>query len=282
MEVTQVPEEVAENVESTIAFFTSGDVNAILKTILTTVVLLVVCLIVKSVLLKGWQRVLDKSRIEKTLHGFLRSTAKIVLWFVTIIIVAGSLGIDATSLIAVLSVAGLAVSLSIQGSLSNLASGITILLTRPFVVGDYVDMGDTEGTVKEIGMIYTKLNTVDNRRVILPNSAITSAKLINYSAESRRRVDITVAASYDAPLEEVRSALMALIAAHPKTLQEPDAPTVHVEDYGDNAISYTIRVWCATPDYWDVRFDLIDSIKGAFDQKGVEMSYPHVNVHMVP
>lgn len=283
MNTDEVVGDVTETLGGTFQFFTSGDVNAILKTVLTTVILLVVCLIVKSVLIKGWDRVLDKSRIEKTLHGFLRSTAKILLWFITIIIVASSLGIDPTSLIAVLSVAGLAVSLSIQGSLSNLASGITILLTRPFVVGDYVALGgDTEGTVSEIGMIYTKLNTVDNRLVVLPNSTITSAKLVNYSAEPHRRVDITVSASYDAPAESVKDALMAAIEAHPKTLREPAEPTVRTASYGDNAIDYTMRVWCATPDYWDVYFDLTEAAKEAFDQAGIEMTYPHVNVHMVP
>ncbi len=281
MGTEEVVGEVSETVGKTFQFFTSGDVSAIIKTVLTTVILLVVCLIVKSVLLKGWERVLDRSRIERSLHGFLRSTARILLWFVTIIIVASSLGVDPTSLIAILSVAGLAVSLSIQGSLSNLASGITILLTRPFVVGDYVSLGDTEGTVNEIGMIYTKLNTVDNRRVVLPNSTITSAKLVNYSAEPHRRVDLTVSASYDAPLETVRAALMAAIEAHPKTLREPAEPSVRVSSYGDNAIDYTLRVWCATPDYWDVYFDLTEAAKEAFDKAGIEMTYPHMNVHMV-
>lgn len=250
-----------------------------LKVVIVAVVLLCVCLIVKRILLRVLDRGLDRGHIEKSFHAFIRSAMNIVLWFVTVAIVAQSLGINATSLIALVSIAGLAISLSVQDSLSNLAGGLTILSTKPFMVGDYVEIGAAAGTVVEIGMVHTKLNTTDNCRLVLPNSTVVSTQVRNYSAEPSRRVDLVVGASYDAPAERVKETLLEVVHAHKKILQDPE-PFARMSKHGDSAVEYTVRVWCETADYWEVYYDLLEQIKTAFDAQGIGIPYPQVEVHL--
>lgn len=256
-----------------VAGFSLGDV-------LSAVLLLLVCLVADWLLLKAIDKTLARTSIARSLHAFLRATAKAILIFLTVLIVAGSLGIPVTSLIAVLSVAGLAVSLAVQNTLSNVAGGIQILTSHPFEVGDYIEAGSISGTVVEIGIIYTKLHSVDNKLIQIPNREIAEEKIVNFSSEPNRRVDLKFTASYDAPVEAVKAAILRAINAQENILREPE-PFVRVSGYGDSSIEYTVRVWCANGDYWEVYFDLLEQVKSAFDQAGVEMTYPHVNVHMV-
>ena len=249
-----------------------------LAKILTAVALLAVCLLVTKFFLKGQDKLLAKSKIDRSLHGITRSFTKILLLFITVMVVAGSLGVDVSSLLAVLGVAGLAVSLALQDSLSNLASGINILLTKPFVVGDYVTAGSYSGTVQEIRIGYTKLVTPENQVIMIPNRTVTASVITNYSTEEKRRLDLTVTASYDAPTELVLEALREA-AAVPQVL--PVEPVfARLSNYGDSAISYTLRVWTSTADYWDAYFDILERVRAAFDRRGIEMTYPHLNVHM--
>lgn len=249
--------------------------------LLVAVIVAVVCLLVIKVLLKLTDRLLSRTKhLDNTVKGLARALIKILLLFIGVIVVMGCLGIPVTSLVAVLSVVGLALSLAVQNFLSNVAGGLQLLVSKPFKPGDYVDAGGCSGTVRETGLFYTKLDTVDNKLVQIPNSAIAGANIVNYSSETNRRVDLTISASYDAPTEKVREVLSRLVGEHPLTLATPE-PMVRVCEYGDNAISYTVRVWCATGDYWTVYFDLMDAIKPAFDKEGIEMTYPHVNVHMI-
>ena len=249
-----------------------------LTKLLTAVALLAVCLLVTKFFLKGQDKLLARSKIDRSLHGITRSFTKILLLFITVMVVAGSLGVDVSSLLAVLGVAGLAVSLALQDSLSNLASGINILLTKPFVVGDYVTAGSYSGTVQEIRIGYTKLVTPENQVIMIPNRTVTASVITNYSTEEKRRLDLTVTASYDAPTELVLEALREA-AAVPQVL--PGEPVfARLSNYGDSAISYTLRVWTSTADYWDAYFDILERVRAAFDQRGIEMTYPHLNVHM--
>ena len=260
---------IGSSVEQGVETLTKNGWEGALKLILTALAILVVCLIVKAVLLRLLDRWLDRShRIEKSFHTFLRSSVNILLWFLTILLVAEALGFNARSLLALLGIVGLAISLSIQGSLSNLAGGITILTTQPFKVGDYVDIGDTGGT-----MVHTKLLTIDARRVVLPNSTVVAAKVVNYSSEPRRRVDLTVGASYDDDGPTVERVLMELMRAHPKVLDDP-APFARLSGYGDSAVEYTLRAWVANEDYWTVYYDLLGQMKPAFDRNGLSMPYP--------
>ena len=248
--------------------------------VFSAVIATVVCLIVIRILLAVLDRALNRSRLDKPMQSLLRNLLRGGLWFVAAIIVLGCLDIEVTSLVAVLSVVGLAFSLALQNFLSNVAGGMQILASHPFKPGDFVEAGGCSGTVTDIGMFYTKLTTPDNKLVQLPNSTIVSANITNYSAQPTRRVELKVSASYDAPTERVLAVLREAVENHPLTLDDPEF-MIHVDEYGDSAIRYVVRVWCATADYWTVYFDLMDGMKSAFDAAGVEMTYPHVNVHMV-
>ncbi len=255
-----------------------GDIS--LSSILSAVLIYVVCYVVIRLLCRAFEKLLDRSKhIDASLKTFFSGAIKAVLWVIAIIIIAGSLGIPVTSLVAVLSVAGVALSLALQGLLSNLFSGITILATRPFNVGDYVQVGGESGTVKSIGLFYTVLDTLDNRVIYAPNGDITSSKIVNYSAESLRRVIIPVTASYDSATEDVRRAVLAAAAKDERILTEP-APMAAISGFGSSSVEYTVRVWCKSDDYWDVLFALNENIRESFAEYGVEMSYDHLNVHI--
>ena len=259
--------------------FRSGWEGA-LKTILFALLLLVVCLVVKAILLKLLDRALDRlTQVEKSLHTFIRFMANILLWFVTLMVVADALGINASSLLALVGVLGLAVSLSVKDSLSNLAGGLTILGTRPFKVGDYVEIGSNSGTIQEIGLVYTSLTTVDNRRILVPNSVVVDAEVTNYTAEPLRRVDLKVTASYDAPVERVKQTIQEVVNAHDLVLSDPP-PFARLSEYGDSALEYVVRAWCANTDYWTVYHDLLEQIKVAFDREGISIPYPHMEVKL--
>ena len=255
-----------------------GDIS--LSSILSAVLIYVVCYVVIRLLCRAFEKLLDRSKhIDASLKTFFSGAIKAVLWVIAIIIIAGSLGIPVTSLVAVLSVAGVALSLALQGLLSNLFSGITILATRPFNVGDYVQVGGEGGTVKSIGLFYTVLDTPDNRVIYAPNGDITSSKIVNYSAEPIRRVIIPVTASYDSATEDVRRAVLAAAAKDERILTEP-APMAAISGFGSSSVEYTVRVWCKSDDYWDVLFALNENIRESFAEYGVEMSYDHLNVHI--
>lgn len=279
---TENVEEMEQSVGAWVHSVFRGGWEGAMKTFLFAVILFVLCLVVKTILLRLLDRALDKlTHVEKSLHTFIRSMANILLWFVTLMVVAQSLGINATSLLALVSILGLAVSLSVKDSLSNLAGGLTILGTKPFKVGDYVEIGDTGGTIREIGLVYTKLTTLDNRQILLPNSTVVEAKVTNYTAEPLRRVDLVVSASYDAPVEKVKAALGQVITSHPQVLLDPP-PFARLSGYGDSAMEYAIRVWCENADYWTVYHDLLEGVKETFDREGISIPYPQVEVKIHP
>ena len=190
-----------------------------------------------------------------------------------------TLGVDTTSLLAILSVAGLAVSLSLQTALSNVAGAMMILTAKPFRAGDYVQIGDKAGTVLTIGAVYTSLRTYDGQRIYLPNSQVTTAAIVNQTAEPARRIDLNVSASYDDAADTVRAVLTQAVAAHEKVLK--DRPIeAHVTGYGDSAVNYVLRFWARTEDYWTCYNDVLDGLQAAFSSAGITMTYPHINVHM--
>ena len=230
-------------------------------------------------LVKAADKLFSHSKLDHTIFGFLRTTAKAVLIFIAVMLVAGTLGIDTSSLLAILSVAGLAVSLSMQTALSNVAGALMILTAKPFRSGDYVQIGDKAGTVLTIGAVYTSLRTYDNQIIYLPNSQITTGSIVNMTSEDVRRIDVNVSASYDDAADKVRAALCAAAAAHEKTLR--DRPVeAHVVSYGDSSIQYVLRFWARTEDYWTCYNDVLDGMQEVFSAAGITMCYPHINVHM--
>lgn len=255
--------------------------NLSLGSIIKILLLIVVLTVLIKLLCRVFERFLERSRIDRSLYGFLRAGCRILLCFVAVTIVASSLNIDVTSLIALLSVAGLALSLALQGALSNLAGGIVILTTKPLHAGDYVSIGDSEGFVKEIGMTYTQLMTFDRRTIFIPNSTVTSSNIVNYTMDGKRRVEIAVSASYDADIDWVMTALRKAVDTVGGFYEDPPY-FIHVNSYGDSAVEYSVRVYCKAEEYWDQHFALMEEIKRTFDKNGIQMTYPHLNVHIEP
>lgn len=250
------------------------------RKLLYTILIIIACAVVIKIIMSLVERAIKRIGVERSLHTFIKSVARILLWFIAIATVLGFLGVDVTSLIAIFSVAGLAISLAIQGTLSNLAGGIMILVSKPFKVGDYIEAGGMGGTVADIGLVYTRMKTFDNKLTFVPNGEIAKEKITNYTSQETRRVDLKFNTSYDAPVELVKGSIQGVVGAHPKALFTPE-PFVRVSAYKDSSIEYTVRVWCATEDYWDLYSDLLEQVKEAFDRSGIEMTYNHLNVHMM-
>ena len=252
--------------------------NFAVAKLLPAVIILVIGILVVKLVIKLVDTALAKSSLEKAAHSLIRSIVKTALYVVLLLIVAANLGIDVTGIVALASVLTLAVSLSVQNALTNLIGGFTLLSTKPFVSGDFVEIAGQSGAVKEIGLTYTKLATGDNKIVSIPNSAVVSAQIVNYTVSGSRRVDINVSASYNAPVDTVLEALREAGAV--ETARPDRAPFAAVKDYGDSAINYVLQVWCNSADYWTTLFNTNRRIKEVFDEKGIEMTYPHLNVHL--
>lgn len=242
------------------------------------ILVFIVCRIAMNLLMKAADGVFAKTNLNEGIVGFARTAVKVALWALTIIIVAESLGIDTTSLVAVVSVISLALSLSVQNILTDVFSGVTILLSRPFEVGQFVEIAGVSGTVTAVSIMRTTLETGDRKEIHIPNSEITASKVINYSSEPLRRVDMTFSASYDAPTALVKQALLEAMAADERILTDP-APFVGLSTYNPNDITYVARAWCAGADYWGVYFDLNERVREVYAKYGIQFTYPHIIVH---
>ena len=242
--------------------------------------MLVTCVVAIRILVGVADRALARTKMDPGIRTFLRSGLKVILWMVALCALLGYLGVPMTSMVALLSVLGLALSLAIQGILANLAGGIMILTAHPFSAGDFVEAAGVSGTVQEVGLVYTKLYTTDNKVVYVPNGEISGKTITNYNGNDTRRVELKLNLSYNADPERVKAVLARVVGEHPLTLPTPEA-VIRVNGYGGSAVEYVVRTWCATADYWDVRFDLLEQAKAALDAAGLEMTYDHLNVHMM-
>lgn len=248
------------------------------KKLMGTVLILVIGVLVIRVIMRLITTALEKSHLEKAAHSLILSLARAAMYVLLFLIAASQMGIDVSSIVALASVLTLALSLALQNMVSNLIGGFAILYTHPFHSGDYVEIAGQGGTVKEISMTYTVLATPDNRIISIPNSAVAAAQVVNYSSADSRRVELTVTASYDAPTQKVLDALV-LAGTVDNALLNP-APSAVIVSYDDSAIRYSLRIWVKPGDYWDVYFQVNQRIKDVFDQQGIEMTYPHLNVHL--
>ena len=257
-----------------------GLTSTAVEKVVPAVLILIAGILVIRVVMTVVKKLLEKTKLEKAAHGLVKSVARVVLYVLLGLILAGSLGIDVTSVVALASVLTLAVSLSLQNALTNVFGGFTLLYTHPFKSGDYVEVAGKSGTVQEISMAYTKLATPDNKIVSIPNGAVVSAQIINFTVSGTRRVDVAVSAAYSEAPEKVLEALRE--AGHVPGILTSDgfAPFAAVVNYGQSAIDYTLRVWCKADDYWDVTFAVTQNVKAVFDTKNVAMTYPHLNVHL--
>ena len=257
--------------------------NDIIKEILVSrifqaVAVLAIGILAIRIVMKLLRASLEKSKLEKAAYSLITSLVKTALYIMLGLITASALEIDVSSVIALASVLTLALSLALQNMVSNVIGGFTILYTSPFHSGDYVEIAGQSGTVQEINMTYTKLSTPDNKVISIPNSAVVAAQIVNYSAMESRRVEVAMSASYDTPTQKVIDALVQAGTVD-NVLLEP-APVAVITGYGESAINYSLRVWVKTEDYWDVYFAVTQRVKEIFDQQGVEMTYPHLNVHL--
>ena len=251
-----------------------------LSRILSAVLTLLVCLIVSRLLLKLAKRLLDRSKkLTARLRQIVLTSAKVVLYLLTGIITAEALGLNTSSLTALVSVLTLGVTLAAEDILGNVAGGLVILTSHPFNIGDDIEVADTAGTVREITLNHTKIETPDGQFVMQPNKELSSSRIINYTAMGRRRVVRTVTASYDAPTEAVKTACREAMDV-PGVLADP-APEVRLISYGSSAIEYSVRCWASVADYWRVYFAVNENLRDAFARHGVEMTYDHLNVHVV-
>ena len=268
-------EEVLQTAGSTV-----GIQDLTLGGLLRVVMMVLLGILAIRLLMKMVDRMLERSKSVAAIKPYIHTAVNIFLWVLLALMLAGTLDVDVTSIIAMLSVAGLAVSMALQNTLSNLAGGLVLLVTKPFVVGDYVEADGISGTIAAVDMSYTTFVTPDNKEIFVPNSQLSATKITNYNRLGRRRMDVTFTASYDAPTAQVRSAIEEALAAIPGILDDP-APMVYLSEYQSSSIEYLTRLWTAADDYWTVYYALLEGVRESFARHGVEMTYDHLNVHIV-
>ena len=223
-------------------------------------------------------KVFDK--IEASTRNFMFKVIDVAAKVLLVILAASILGVPMASVVAVIGSAGLAIGLALEGSLGNIASGVVLMVTKPFKEGDFITIGGADGgVVNDIGIFYTSITTPDNRRIVYPNSTVAGATLVNVTAEKSRRVDLVFSTSYNADVQTVKNCINEVIDRHPLINKEPE-PFVRLSKHGDSALEFTVRVWTDAADYWTVYFDLLEQVKTAFDTKGIEIPYPQMDVHI--
>ncbi|MGN0574033.1 MAG: mechanosensitive ion channel family protein [Acutalibacteraceae bacterium] len=218
--------------------------------------------------------------IDPSIHSFIRTIVTLILKFAVILSALSTLNIDVNSFLTALGAAGITAGIGLQSSISQLASGIQILVNHPFKSGDFIDIGSVSGKVHEIKMMYTELITLDNKRVIIPNSTITSSNIINYNSESRRRLDLVFSISYDADISKAKEVLLETVKANKLILTDP-APIIAVKEHAASSINLACLIWCSSDDYWDAFYSMQESVKLAFDSNGIPIPYNQLDVHIV-
>ncbi|MBR6753539.1 MAG: mechanosensitive ion channel family protein [Clostridia bacterium] len=260
-----------------VSFFHSLN-TPLLNTVFKVVIIVVLGTLLMRIINRTVKRILENSKLEKAAHSLIRTLVKTVMYVLFGLILASSIGIDVTGIVALASVASLAISLALQNMLANVIGGFTLLYTHPFSSGDWVEIAGQSGSVKEVGIAYTKLITADNKLVSIPNSAVVSAEIVNYTVTGTRRVEVKISTSYEADPDQVISALMELTKDE-HVLEDP-APAAMLTEYGESAITYSVRVWVKTDDYWPVYHKINRGIRDIFREKGIPMTYPRLNVHL--
>ena len=226
------------------------------------------------------KKLLEKSKMDAILINFVTSIISTLLLLFVVIAALDQLGVNTTSLIAVLGAAGLAVGLALQGSLQNFAAGVMLIVFRPFKTGDFVEAGGTMGVIESISIFTTIMRTGDNREVIVPNGAIFNGTITNYSARATRRIDMVFGIGYGDDIKKAKEVMEQVVLADERVLKEP-APLIAVAELGDSSVNFNVRPWVNTGDYWNVRFDLTEKIKLAFDENGISIPFPQMDVHMI-
>jgi small conductance mechanosensitive channel len=257
---------------------TEGFVQNALRVLYALIVLIIGFRVIKF-MSKLLSRRLEKGKIDPSLRSFLAHIIQIILKIALVISVLSMVGVEVTSFIALLGSIGLAVGLALQGSLSNFAGGVLILLLKPFKVGDYIETKDHSGTVKDIDIFHTILATPNGQKVVIPNATLANSSLTNYSYYPNRRIDLTVSCHYDNDVNLVKTILLEMVNNHELVLKDP-APVVVLAEYGNSSINFKVRAWVKNSDYWNVYWNFMHQVKAIFDQNQVTIPYPQLDVHL--
>ena len=224
-------------------------------------------------------KTLEKRNVDATVSSFLDTFVEVVLKGIVIYIFLEYVGIKTTGIAALVASAGVAIGLALQGSLSNFAGGVIILLIRPFNVGDYIEGSGHTGVIEKIGMFYTHMTTVDNKLILIPNGNLANGSIVNYSAKELRRVDLTFGVGYEQDVLKVKRVLSNIVDAHDLILKTPE-PFIALSAHGDSAVNFVVRVWVNNSDYWKVHFDLLEAVKVKFDEEKISIPYPQMDLHI--
>ncbi len=262
------------NLESIKNFFATIKFDQLLPVLM----LLLICIIAARILMRIIGRMLEHSKLNKTMFTFLKTLIRVILYALIILVIAGSLGIDVSSLITVLGVVSLAITLAVQNTLENVVGGVSLLTSHPFRVGDFVQIDSDCGTVEEITMSYTRIETVDGKHVYIPNRDASFARICNFSDNGKRRIDITVSVAYQDSIDKVKEALHAA-AEHPKRLTD-EPLEVYINSYLDSRVEYILRLWVLSEHYAEVRFAVLEAVKREFDARGITVPCPQMQIHL--
>jgi len=243
------------------------------------VVILVVGFFLAGIITRAVKKAMEKKDVSPELRGFLGGIISALLKAVVVIAVISAFGVETTSFAALLAAGGLAIGMALSGTLSNFAGGAMILIFKPFKVGHVIEAQGYVGSVREIEIFNTILMTPDNRKIIIPNGPLSSGSMINYSTEETRRVDFTIGIGYDDNIDDARAAIQSLIDADERILKDP-ASFIGVSELADSSVNFAVRVWVKSADYWGVFFDMNENVKKSFDQKGIGIPYPQMDVHV--
>ena len=247
--------------------------------IVMAIVIYIIGKFVVGIVINLLGKLLARAKYNEMLVSFVKSIVRAVLMLFVIVASLDKLGVDTTSMVAILGAAGLAIGLSLQGSLQNFAAGVMLLVFKPFKDGDFVDAGGASGTIKSINIFNTIMTTPDNKEIIVPNGRIYGDNITNYSAKDTRRVDMVVGIGYDADLLKAKNILNEMIEADPRILKDP-APKVAVSELADSSVNFVVQPWVAAADYWGVKFDFTEAVKLRFDAEGISIPFPQMDVHL--
>ncbi|TCT16343.1 small conductance mechanosensitive channel [Natranaerovirga pectinivora] len=248
--------------------------------LLIAVLALIIGLRIIKYVVKILKALLEKSQVDGSVSSFLLSLASILMKIVLFLFVLTIFGFAITSFLTILGAAGLAVGLALQGSLSNFAGGVLILILKPFQVGDFIEGGGNSGTVESIDIFYTTLKMPDNKVVVIPNGTLSNNSIINYSKKETRRLDLTFGVGYKDDIFKVKEILTTLVNDHELILDDPE-PMVRVSELNSSSVDFLVRVWCKSSDFWPLRFELIELVKLKFDEEKVNIPYPQMDVHLI-
>lgn len=272
-------EKLAGGVGALGKIITAEELMALGAIIVKIVVIIVLALVASKIIIKLTDKALKSSSADPILYTFIRNVLKVVIIIIAVTMCLGVLGIQLHTIVAVVGAAGAAIALALKDSLANIAGGVMIIITKPFSKDDFIDIGDVSGKVDHIDLFLTTLKTFDNKTITIPNGIVNTSVLVNHSGEDDRRVDCTFSIGYGDDIKEAKEIMRKVCDENPMIFNEPE-PVMGVANHGDSAVELDLKVWCRTDDYWDVKYYLEENVKVAFDEAGIEIPYPQMDIHI--